>query len=122
MKIYLACTEIRGIEDLIPGSDILEAFPYIRNNKTMIDLIPACRNFILDSGVFTMINSGKRFDIDEYLDGYAAFIKEHKIKHRFLVWVSLYNCQQNADTADNHNPQHEHRDSYTCMELKNHTR
>ena len=41
MKIYLACTEIRGIEDLIPGSDILEAFPYIRNNKTMIDLIPA---------------------------------------------------------------------------------
>lgn len=101
MKIYLACTEIRDIEDLIPGSDILEAFPYIRNNKTMIDLIPTCRNFILDSGVFTMINSGKRFNIDEYLDGYAAFIKEHKIKQYIELDVDqIYGVEETRRLRD----------------------
>ena len=80
MKIYLACTTFVDIEDLIPNADILVAYPYIRNNKTVISMIDKCRNFILDSGVFTMINSGKQFNLDRYVDEYADFIKRHRIR------------------------------------------
>lgn len=80
MKVYLAITSTRDIGDLIPGSDILIAYPYIRRDNEMIRLIPKMRNFILDSGVFTMINSGKRFDLEKYVEEYAAFIREHSIR------------------------------------------
>lgn len=80
MKIYLACTNAIDIEDLMVGADILVAYPYIKNNTSVINLIPKMRNFILDSGVFTMINSGKQFDLDKYVDEYADFIRKHKIR------------------------------------------
>ena len=80
MKIYLACTTFVDIEDLVPNADILVAYPYIKNNESVIGMIHKCRNFILDSGVFTMINSGKQFNLDKYVDEYADFIKKHKIK------------------------------------------
>ena len=80
MKIYLACTTFVDIEDLVPNADILVAYPYIKNNEPVISMIHRCRNFILDSGVFTMINSGKQFNLDRYVDEYADFIKKHKIK------------------------------------------
>ena len=80
MKIYLACTTFFDIEDLVPNADILVAYPYIKNNESVISMIHKCRNFILDSGVFTMINSGKQFNLDRYVDEYADFIKKHKIK------------------------------------------
>lgn len=80
MKIYIACASLDGIEDMVPNSDILIAYPYIHKCDTNMALISQSRNFILDSGVFTMINSGKRFDIDKYVDEYAEFIRDHKIK------------------------------------------
>jgi len=80
MKIYLACTTAIQIEDLIEGADILVAYPYIRNNPQIISLLPKMRNFILDSGVFTMINTGKKFNLDIYVEEYARFIREHNIK------------------------------------------
>lgn len=80
MKIYIACASLDGIEDMIPNADILIAYPYIQKCDANMTLITKSRNFILDSGVFTMINSGKRFDIDKYVDEYAEFIREHKIK------------------------------------------
>lgn len=80
MKIYLACTNFLEITDLVEGADILAAYPYIKKNKEMIDLIPKMRNFILDSGVFTMINSGKKFNLDLYVEEYASFIRQYKIK------------------------------------------
>lgn len=78
MKVYLACSTFEQVTDLIEGSDILVAFPYMK--ESYVPLVAKARNFILDSGVFTMINGGKRFKIDEYLDKYADFVREHKIK------------------------------------------
>lgn len=80
MKIYIACASLDGIEYMIPNSDLLIAYPYIKKCDSNMSLISKTRNFILDSGVFTMINSGKRFDIDKYVDEYAEFIREYKIK------------------------------------------
>lgn len=80
MKLYLACSQSRGLKDLLVGADILSAYPYIRKDEGLSNSIPLMRNFILDSGVFTMINSGKRFDLEKYVEEYAEFIKLHKIK------------------------------------------
>lgn len=80
MKVYLACTNAIQIEDLMEGADILVAYPYIKGNSQLISLIPKMRNFILDSGVFTMINTGKKFNLDTYVEEYAQFIKTHNIK------------------------------------------
>lgn len=80
MKIYLAVTNIKYVEDLVPGSDILAAYPYMKDNTPLIERLPTLRNFILDSGVFTMINSGKKFDLDKYVEEYADFIKRYNIK------------------------------------------
>ena len=80
MKIYLACVSSIQIEDLMEGADILAAYPYIKGNPQLISLIPKMRNFILDSGVFTMINTGKKFNLDAYVEEYAHFIKTHNIK------------------------------------------
>lgn len=75
MKIYLACTNCIQIEDLMEGADILAAYPYIKGNPQLISLIPKMRNFILDSGVFTMINTGKKFNLDTYVEEYAILSK-----------------------------------------------
>ena len=66
--------------DYLPNADILAAFPYMKGNYTILDNISKMRNFMLDSGVFTMINSGRKFDLESYTDEYADFIKEHKIR------------------------------------------
>ena len=63
MKIYLALAQIAYVNDLIYGADILCAYPYLKNHHHLIDNLDKTRNFICDSGVFTMINSGKRFVI-----------------------------------------------------------
>lgn len=79
MKMYLACAIFDGIEDLFCGADILIAYPYITKFKRFKEIYPKMRNFMLDSGVFTMINSGKRFSLDKYMEEYAQFIKENNI-------------------------------------------
>lgn len=80
MRVYLAINSTLDIKDLIPGSDILAAYPYLKSQKGMIDLIPSMRHFLLDSGVFTMINTGKRFDLNKYVDEYADFIRDNHIR------------------------------------------
>ena len=99
MKVYLASTQSIGIEDLIPNSDILIAYPYM--NDKMQSLIPTMRNFILDSGVFTMINSGKRFDIIKYVDEYADFVKSNGIKQYVEMDVDqIYGVEQTRKIRD----------------------
>lgn len=66
---------------MLRGADILSSFYYCRNDSKMKAAIPTMRNFMLDSGIFTFINSGKRVDMDEYIHAYADFIKENKIKN-----------------------------------------
>lgn len=62
------------------GADILSSFYYCRSNPQMVKQIPYFRNFLLDSGIFTFINSGKYVDMDRYIHEYADFIKQNKIK------------------------------------------
>lgn len=79
MVVYLACVNTDQIEDLMRGGDILMSFPYAKN-QDISSIKQKTRNFILDSGVFTMIKSGKRFNIENYVDEYADFIKENKVE------------------------------------------
>lgn len=81
MKVYLACPNFHSIEDLLDGADILVAYPYAMTIKNMSNILPRLRNFILDSGVFTMINSGKRFKLDDYVEQYGNYVREHNIKN-----------------------------------------
>lgn len=61
--------------------NILETFYYARNNKYLPNLLPHARNFLLDSGAFTFMNSGVEHpDFDKYLEEYAAFINKYDIK------------------------------------------
>lgn len=81
MVIYIAVTTLNYIPyDSLCGADILSSFYYCEKNKELVSRIPKMRNFMLDSGIFTMINSGKRVDIEDYLVRYAEFIKGYKIK------------------------------------------
>lgn len=101
MKVYIACASFDGIEHMIPDSDILIAFPYIQKCDKTMSLVSQARNFILDSGVFTMINSGKRFDIDKYVDEYAEFIREHKIKQYVEMDVDqIYGVEKTRKLRD----------------------
>ena len=95
MKVYIATTQFVGIEDLIPNSEILIAYPYIDKSEASMALIGKARNFLLDSGVFTMINSGKRFDILKYVDEYADFIRDNGIKQYVEMDVDqIYGVEQ----------------------------
>lgn len=80
MTIYLAVTSLHytGYE-MLKGADILSSYFYCRSIPEITSTIPYMRDFMLDSGVFSFINSGKKFD-DKYVHQYADYIKENKIK------------------------------------------
>lgn len=61
---------------------ILQSFPYMNDNK--LKYISKCKNFILDSGAFTMMNNKrKNFDVIEYSKKYGDFIKRNNINDFF---------------------------------------
>lgn len=80
MTIYLAVTTLHytGYE-ILKGADILSSYFYCRTIPEIAQNIPLMRDFMLDSGVFSFINSGKKFD-DTYIHQYADYIRENKIK------------------------------------------
>ena len=101
MKIYLAIAQIAYVNDLIYGADILCAYPYLKNHHHLIDNLDKTRNFICDSGVFTMINSGKRFEIKSYIDEYADFIKSHNIRQYVEMDVDqIYGVEETRRMRD----------------------
>lgn len=69
------------IPDKAANINILMSFYYI--DDVVVRLIPRFKNFMLDSGAFTYLISGKHVDWDEYVSRYIAFIKEHKIEKFF---------------------------------------
>lgn len=84
MKIYLAGTApFREIVEPREIMYVLESYYYFEDwqhdfikNKT--------RGFLLDSGAFTfMTNSSTHVNWDEYIEGYADFIKRYNVKHFF---------------------------------------
>jgi hypothetical protein len=80
MTIYLAVTSLHytGYE-MLKGADILSSYFYCRSIPEITDTIPQMRDFMLDSGVFSFINSGKKFD-ERYIREYAEYIRANKIK------------------------------------------
>ncbi len=81
MRIYLAVTGCTYTGyDMMKGCDILSSFYYCKGLPDLVATIPYFRNFMLDSGVFSFINSGKRINYDTYLHEYADFIKENNIR------------------------------------------
>lgn len=65
------------------GINILESFYYLRKNTQFPRLIKTFENFLLDSGAFTFLSSGKSVDFDAYTEEYAAFIRKWNIKKFF---------------------------------------
>ena len=82
MRIYLAVTQTGYMSpEVLTGADVLSSYWYMRKNSVMIDALPKMRDFMLDSGIFTFINSGKRVDIEKYLIEYSEFIKQYNIRN-----------------------------------------
>lgn len=82
LELYLAGCESRPwcIDDYEPkiGLFILESFYYA--NEWMEMVIPKLQKFMLDSGAFTFLNSGKgKPDWDAYVDRYAGFINRNGV-------------------------------------------
>lgn len=86
MKIYLAGSEnyakMLGEDNLYKGANVLNSFFYCTKDVENIT-IPQCKDFLLDSGAFTFLNSGKNVNWEDYTLSYADFIKRNKIKKYF---------------------------------------
>lgn len=71
----------------------LFSFAYITNDECIKYINSAyCKDYILDSGVFTFLNSkknNKNIDFIEYAKGYIDYINTHNIKN--YVELDLYN-------------------------------
>lgn len=80
MKIYLAGS---GWEKLWKKKDFynfnrLDSFLAIKDANAI--LIPKYKNFILDSGAFTYLNSSKgNVNWDEYIENYSRFINKYNV-------------------------------------------
>lgn len=81
MILYLA-----GTKDIIPyiedkNISILESFYYVNNE--FAEKIKYFKNFLLDSGAFTFLNTKKEIDWNIYLEKYVDFINKYDIKNFF---------------------------------------
>lgn len=84
MKIFLAAFASRT--DLLfkyKPKYILESFYYINNKIIEYSKSNYCKEFLLDSGAFTYLNTGKKVDFDKYVEKYAKFIHDNKFKLYF---------------------------------------
>lgn len=85
MKIYLAYKTVYvGICDeatRIHKPYILESFYYTDEYTTK--LLPYYGDFMLDSGAFTFMSSGKHEPWEEYVDQYADFVKANGVQKFF---------------------------------------
>ncbi len=66
---------------LMESPYVLESFFYIQDWQ--MEYLKSRDLFLLDSGAFSFINTGKVVDWDMFLDRYVAFIKLHNIKYYF---------------------------------------
>lgn len=86
MKVYLAGLSgaRRLFEDgILNPSEVNCLESYYSISKWECAFIPQFKNFLLDSGAFTFLNSSKKVDWNDYADRFADFIKMHNIKHYF---------------------------------------
>ncbi len=83
MELYLAGIQGKAKDFVINDNKpyILESFFYIRDqHKWLMELRPAFKNFLLDSGAFTYLNGASgNVDWNKYLREYADFINRHQV-------------------------------------------
>lgn len=94
MKLYLSSLEavpyLELLENEVPLF-ILGSFYYLKKTKPeyqekYMKFKDKCKDFILDSGAFSLLNSSKNLDtflnnLDGYIQEYINFINEYDIKH-----------------------------------------
>lgn len=98
MKIYLADSyghykcilkELNYNKNKLPVY-LLQTFYDLRNIKheDVKKMMQGCSYFLLDSGAFTFMNSGKKVIWKNYVDDYIEFINQHDIKQ--FIELDLY--------------------------------
>ena len=83
MRIYLASIEsgLRYIKDIIKTSNVYVLGSFFSLKKGFSKYIPYFKDFILDSGAFSFMNSSVNgINWDDYIKKYASFINENNIK------------------------------------------
>lgn len=80
MKIFLAgtrtCAEVRK-QSLFCLDSFFELDPRKKSDHLQF------KDYLLDSGAFTFMNTGKKVDWNEYVEKYAHYVKTNGIKHYF---------------------------------------
>ena len=94
MKLFLATPSTLGgqgdfLKNMALNNDlyILESFFYINNFVTKH--IPLFKDFLLDSGAFTFMNTPQKIDYKEYTKNFINFINQNDIKHFFELDIDL---------------------------------
>lgn len=83
MKVFMA-----GVESLVKNNiklvnDGYNLVSYFAINTTGMEIIRRSKIFFLDSGAYSFLNSGKKVDLEQYIDDYANFINKNHIQHFF---------------------------------------
>lgn len=85
MKIFLAGNNAYTLAKTnnAKAPFLLQTFYDLRNKKEeeLKIVLNSCDDFILDSGAFTFMNSGKQVDLKTYVDSYINFINKYDIKN-----------------------------------------
>lgn len=77
-----------NIEKELKRAFVLQSFYYMTDNNYFAKNHSKCANFLLDSGIFSLVYGAKKVEINDkffknYCDKYADFIKTHNIQHYF---------------------------------------
>lgn len=89
MRLYLA-----GIEShmniVFEEKPKYVLYSYIYRNDDCLRYVKSehCKSFILDSGAFTFMDTGKKIDFKEYAKQYAKYVKENNITN--YIELDLY--------------------------------
>lgn len=79
MNIYIAGGEKRiEMFEAVRPPRILLSYYYISDE--IMEYAKAAKEYLLDSGAFTYLNTGKSVDFDSYTDRYIEFINANKVK------------------------------------------
>ena len=61
-----------------PTINVLQSFFY--NEEAITNLIPLLNSFMLDSGAYSFLKTGKRVNWDEYISRYIKYIDDNDVK------------------------------------------
>lgn len=69
MRVFLSSPTTAGEAHLCNGLDVLLSFPHFKNRPSIVrDYAPTFRSVLIDSGAWSMRNSGAVVDLDEYAE------------------------------------------------------